>query len=75
MSNTKEQIMCQMSMTKPNFLVKNCLTNVYRLNKFAQFLKRHTFNKLKQKLTEYTAYEVVNLCKVVPTIETTCHEK
>jgi hypothetical protein len=75
MSHTKESTFCQMSMTKPNFLLKNCLTNVYRLNKFAKLLTRYTFNTLIQKLTEYTSYEVVNLCKVVPNKKTTCHEE
>ena len=46
MSYTKESTLCQMSMTKPNFLLKNCLsclTGVYH------------FIKL---FTQYTSYEV-----------------
>ena len=55
-----------MSMTKPNFLLKNCLTNVYRLNKFAKLLTRYTFSKLVPKLTKYTSYKALNLSKAVP---------
>ena len=55
---------CQMSVTKPNFLLKNCLTNVYLLNKFAKLLIRYTFNTLIQKLTEYTSCEVKEVAEL-----------
>jgi len=75
MSYTKESTLCQMSMTKPSFLLKNYLTGVYRLNKFAKLLTRYTFNKLLPKLTEYTSCEVGNQSKVVPNKKTTCYEE
>ena len=54
MLNIKKLSVCQMSVTKPNFLLKNCfnyLTGVYR------------FIKL---LTQYTSYEAVNIGSEVP---------
>lgn len=54
MLNIKKLSVCQMSVTKPNFLLKNCLiclTGVYH------------FIKL---LTQYTSYEAVNIGSEVP---------
>ena len=58
MSDTK---FCQMSVTKPctNMgISKDLYINVTRVCKS---VVRYTFNKLKQKLTEYTSYEAVNI--------------
>ena len=54
MLNIKKLSVCQMSVTKPNFLLNNCfnyLTGVYH------------FIKL---LTQYTSYEAVNIGSEVP---------
>ena len=49
MTNIKKLLVCQMSMKKPDFLLKNCfnyLTGVYRFSRF---------------FTQYTSYEAVNI--------------
>jgi len=49
MPNIKKLLVCQMSMKKPDFLLKNCfnyLTGVYRFSRF---------------FTQYTSYEAVNI--------------
>jgi hypothetical protein len=75
MSHTKELTLCQMSMTKP-YTELGFLRGLYiNVTNLCNLASRYTFNKLIPKLTEYTSYEVVNKSKVVPTIETTCHEK
>ena len=54
MPNIKKLLACQMSVTKPNFLLNNCfnyLTGVYRFIKF---------------FTQYTSYEAINIGSEVP---------
>jgi hypothetical protein len=75
MSHTKESTFCQMSMTNPH--EKWCISKALYINvtNLCQHMFRYTFDKLTIKITKYTSYEVGNFSKVVPTIETTCHEK
>jgi hypothetical protein len=72
---TKESTLCQMSMTKPHTDL-GILQGVYiNVSNSCNSAVRYTFDKLIPKLTQYTSYEVGNPRKVVPTIETTSHEK
>ena len=64
-----------MSVTKPHTELGISQGLYIYLANLCNLVIRYTFNKLKQKLTEYTSYEVVNLCKVVPKIKTTTYEK
>lgn len=54
MSNIKKLLACQMSVTKPNFLLKNCLS---RLTGVYHFIKL---------FTQYTSYEVAYINTEVP---------
>jgi hypothetical protein len=75
MSHTKESTLCQMSMTKPHTDL-GILQRVYiNVSNSCNSSVRYTFDKLIQKLTKYTSYEVGNPSKVVPTTETTSYEK
>ena len=54
MPNIKKLLVCQMSVTKPNFLLKNCLS---RLTGVYHFIKL---------FTQYTSYEAINIGSEVP---------
>ena len=54
MPDIKKLLVCQMSVTKPNFLLKNCLS---RLTGVYHFIKL---------FTQYTSYEVINIGSEVP---------
>jgi len=54
MPNIKKLFVCQLSMTKPNFLIKNCLS---RLTGVYHFIKL---------FTQYTSYEVPDIDSEVP---------
>jgi hypothetical protein len=75
MFSIQEQRMCQMLITKPHTDLGTLQAMYINVSNSCNSAFRYISNKLVPKLTEYTSYEVVNLCKVVPTIETTCHEK
>lgn len=75
MSHTKESTFCQMSMTKPHTELGFLRVLYINVTNMCNLAIRYTFNKLIPKLTEYTSYKAGNLSKVVPTTETTCHEK